>query len=140
MLTILFRALSAFNVLVYRASGGRLMGHFPGGVEILLLTTKGRKTGKPRTVPLLFLEDGDRFVVVGSKGGAPKDPAWFNNLKAEPRADIELGQRRFSVTAREASPEEKARYWPLLLAIYPPYEAYQTRAGRPIPLMVLTPA
>lgn len=138
-MSLLARAFSALNVSVYRASGGKLMGHFPGGARILLLTTKGCRSGRARTVPLLFLEDGESLVVVASKGGAPKDPAWFSNLKAQPKAKAQLGARRFAIAAREASPEEKARFWPRLVALYPPYEAYQARTRRPIPLVVLTP-
>ena len=139
MRSIFFRSLSALNVFVYRASGGRLMGQM-GKAKILLLTTKGRKSGKWRTVPLLFLSDGDDLVLVASKGGAPADPAWFANLKAEPRAEVEIDRRRFAVTAKQASSAEKDRYWPGLLALYPPYEAYQKRTPRPIPLAILSPA
>lgn len=135
----LSRSLSALNVLVYRVSGGRAMGHFFGGARILLLTTTGRRSGRPRTVPLLFLEDGDRLVVVGSKGGAAEDPVWVRNLEAVPAAKVQLGARRFAVASRMASAEEKARYWPRLVALYPPYEAYQRRTARQIPLIVLTP-
>jgi F420H(2)-dependent quinone reductase len=137
-MSFFFRAVSALNVFVYRASGGRVLGHV-GEARILLLTTKGRRSGKARTVPVLVLEDGERLVVVASKGGAPQDPAWFANLRAEARAEVELGARRFPVTAREAGPEEKARLWPRLVALYPPYEAYQSRTERPIPLVILTP-
>ncbi|MGL1539776.1 nitroreductase/quinone reductase family protein, partial [Vibrio parahaemolyticus] len=78
------------HVALFRMTGGRFGGKFPGGAPVLLLTVKGRKTGKPRTSPLLYLEDGETIVVVASKGGAPEDPLWFKNLLANPEVEVEM--------------------------------------------------
>jgi len=107
---------------------------------VLLLTARGRKTGKARTTPLLYLQDGDRLVVVASKGGAPRHPAWFLNLAANPEVTVERGRERLAMRAREADDEERARYWPQVVAMYPGYEKYQQKTSRRIPLVVLEPA
>jgi len=133
------RAIGALNTWVYRLSGGKLMGRMPTGAPICLLTTTGRKSGQRRTVPLLYLADGDDLIVVGSQGGAPRHPGWFLNLEANPRAEVELGRRRVAVTARRLSDEERDRFWPRLVAIYPPYEEYRRRAARTIPVLRLSP-
>jgi deazaflavin-dependent oxidoreductase (nitroreductase family) len=134
------RTVGALNVWVYRLSGGRLMGRFPSGAPVCLLTTQGRKSGQRRTVPLLYLADGDDLVVVASQGGAPQHPGWYFNLVADPLTEVQIGRRRFPVTARTVSEAEKAAVWPRLVAIYPPYEAYQRRTTRSIPVMRLSPA
>ena len=133
------RTFGALNAWLYRLSGGRLLGRFPGGALICLLTTQGRKSGQPRTAPLLYLADGDDLVVVASQGGAPQHPGWYLNLTARPTAQVQIGSRVFAVTARTVGAEEKARLWPRLVAIYPPYEAYQQRTTRSIPLVRLSP-
>jgi deazaflavin-dependent oxidoreductase (nitroreductase family) len=137
---LVLRAFSALNTCIYRVSGGRWMGHFPSGAPVCLLTTQGRKSGQRRTVPLLFLADGDDLVVVASQGGAPRHPGWYFNLIADPMAEVQIGRRRFAVTARTVSAEEKAALWPRLVAIYPPYAAYQHRTTRSIPVVRLRPA
>ncbi len=133
------RAIGALNTWVYRLSGGKLMGRVPSGAPVFLLTTTGRKSGQRRTVPLLYLADGDDFLVVGSQGGAPQHPGWFLNLEANPQAEVELGRRRVPVTARRLSGEERDRVWPRLVAIYPPYEEYRRRTTRSIPVVRLSP-
>lgn len=133
-------AASALNVQVYRLSGGRLMGRFRSGAPVCLLTTQGRKSGRPRTVPLLFLEDQGDFIVVASQGGAPQHPSWYFNLQAEPRGEVQLGRRRIPITARPVSEEDRAQLWPRVVKIYPPYEGYQRRTKRLIPLLRLRPA
>ena len=130
---------SAANTWIYRRSGGKWMGRFPSGAPVCLLTTSGRKSGQPRTVPLLYLKDGDDLVIVASQGGAPQHPGWYFNLQANPQATVEIGHERFAMTARRVSEEEKAALWPRLVAIYAPYEAYQKRTTRPIPVVRLTP-
>ena len=135
----LMRSVGALNVWVYRLSAGRLMGRFPSGAPVLLLTSKGRKSGQRRTVPLLYLADGSDFVVVASQGGAPQHPAWYLNFEADPNGEVELGHRRISVLARRISEEERDRLWPRLVAIYPPYEQYQQRTTRRIPVLRLSP-
>jgi deazaflavin-dependent oxidoreductase (nitroreductase family) len=104
---------------------------------VLLLTTTGRKSGKARTSPLLYLRDGERYVVVASKGGFPSHPAWYLNLLENPRVQVEVGPETKQMTARTASPEEKARYWPSLVGMYKYYARYQERTERPIPVVVL---
>jgi deazaflavin-dependent oxidoreductase (nitroreductase family) len=135
----LLTALSRAHVALYRASGGRLAGHIAGGAPVLLLTTTGRKSGKQRTTPLLYLVDDGRYVVIASVGGAPKHPAWYLNLLASPAATIEVGRRTLAVTASTASPEERARLWPLAVQMYAGYDAYQARTTREIPMVTLIP-
>jgi deazaflavin-dependent oxidoreductase (nitroreductase family) len=137
---LLMRTASAFNTWIYQMSGSRWLGRLPSGAPVCLLTTRGRKSGQRRTVPLLYLADGDDLVLVASQGGAPQHPGWYFNLVANPTAEVQVGRRRFPVAARTVSAEEKAALWPRLLAIYPPYEAYQQRMTRSIPVMRLSPA
>ena len=135
----LLTALSRAHVVLYRVSGGRLGGRIPSGAPVLLLTTTGRKSAKQRTTPLLYLEDAGRYVVVASVGGAPKHPAWYLNLLANPAATIEVGRRKLAMTASTASAEERARLWPLLVQLYASYDAYQAKTTREIPVVILTP-
>ncbi len=135
---LLMRTASALNALIYQVSGGRWLGRFASGAPVCLLTTQGRKSGQRRVVPLLYLADGDDLVVVASQGGAPQHPGWYFNLLADPQAEVQIGRRRFPVNARAVSTEEKAALWPRLVAIYPPYEAYQLRTTRAIPVVRLS--
>jgi deazaflavin-dependent oxidoreductase (nitroreductase family) len=123
---------------VYRATGGKLFGRM-GKSPILLLNTVGRKSGKKRTSPLLYVKDGEDFVIIASKGGASTHPAWFLNLKANPEATVEVGDREVRVRAEEADAEEKARLWQKMVEMYPTYDDYQTKTKREIPLLVLHP-
>lgn len=106
---------------------------------MLLLTTTGRKSGKKRTIPLLYLEDGENLVVVASNGGTATHPSWWLNLRVDPEATVEIGGRKLRVRAEKALPEEKERLWPRLVAMYGGYEAYQRRTDREIPVVVLRP-
>ena len=124
---------------VYRATGGKLFGRM-GKSPILLLNTVGRKTGRKRTSPLLYVMDGEDFVIIASKGGAPTHPAWYLNLKANPDATVEVGDREVRVRAEEVDSQEKDRLWQKMVEMYPPYDDYQTRTKREIPLLVLRPA
>lgn len=135
----LLRSFGAVNALAYRLSGGRLMNRFPSGAPVFLLTTTGRKSGRRRTVPLLYLADGDDLIIVGSQGGAPTHPAWYLNLRTSPDAEAEIGTRRFAVRARTVEGTERHALWPRLVALYPPYAAYQRRTSRQIPIIRLTP-
>lgn len=139
MKRVLFRVGSALHRTVYRLSGGRVWGK-GAGVPVLLLTVPGRKSGKRRTLPLLYGEDGGRYVVVGSKGGDPKHPAWFLNLQAAGEADIQVGSKHLHVRAREAEGEERERLFAHMVELYPAYADYQTKTTRRIPVMVLEPA
>jgi len=136
---LLMTAFIALNIWLYRLSGGRVMGRM-GGAPILLLTTTGRKSGRNRTVPLLYLTDAGNFVIVASLGGAPRHPAWFLNLEANPRVQLQVGKQQIACTARRANAEEKARLWPGLVAIYPQYADYQKRTTRDIPVVIVSPA
>ena len=137
---LLLHGFSHLNTWVYRASGGRWLGRFPSGAPVCLLTTTGRKSGRRLSVPLLYLRDGNDFVVVASQGGAPQHPGWYFNLKADPKAEVEVGRSRFSVVARPVADDERAALWPRLVEIYPPYENYQRRTTRRIPVLRLIPA
>ncbi len=123
---------------VYRLSGGRLMGTLKGA-PVLVLHHVGRRTGKRHATPLIYVEDGPNLVVVGSKGGAPKDPYWWDNLQAQPDATVEVGSERREVRARKASPDERARLWPRLTDEWPEYDEYVKRTEREIPVIVLEP-
>jgi deazaflavin-dependent oxidoreductase (nitroreductase family) len=129
---------SGVHAGVYRATGGKLFGRM-GESPILLLNTVGRKTGKKRTSPLLYVMDGEDFVIIASKGGASTHPAWYLNLKANPDATVEIGDREVRVRAEEADSEEKARLWQKMVEMYPAYDDYQTKTKREIPLLVLHP-
>jgi deazaflavin-dependent oxidoreductase (nitroreductase family) len=131
---------SRVHVFLYRASGGRIGGRFRKTAPVLLLTTTGHKTGKQRTTPLLYVEDGGRYAVVGSVGGAPAHPGWYLNLRANPAATIQLGRRTLRVTAETAGPEERGRLWALVTRMYPSYDAYQAKTSREIPVVILSPA
>ncbi|MGH8219357.1 MAG: nitroreductase family deazaflavin-dependent oxidoreductase [Steroidobacteraceae bacterium] len=128
----------ALNVRVYRLSGGRVMGRM-ARAPILLLTTVGRQSRKRRTTPLLYLEDGNRFAIVASYAGAPRHPAWFLNLEANPQVELQVRNRKLSGTARRASAQEKGQLWPRLVAIYPAYADYQKRTTRDIPIVIVSP-
>ncbi len=138
MQKLIIRLFSTLNIWVYRLSGGKLMGKFPGGAPVGLLTTRGRRSGRKRTVPILYLKDANTFALVASQGGAPTHPAWFFNLEALPEAELDIGSQRLNVRARRASAEEKAALWPRMVAIYPPYADYQRRTTRDIPVVLLT--
>ena len=128
------------HTLLYRASGGRLGGKIPGLGRMLLLDHVGAKSGTKRTSPLLYIRDGDDVVVVASKGGFPKHPAWYHNLMANPDTTVQIGSERRAVHARTANPEERERLWPLAVKAYHGYEDYAVRSkGREIPLVILEP-
>lgn len=112
----------------------------PGPIPTLLLTTTGRRSGKPIVMPLIYGEAGGNYVVVASKGGAPKHPGWYLNLAAHPDVEVQILARRFQATARTASGAERAELWKQMAAIYPPYNDYQAKTDREIPVVVLEPA
>lgn len=134
------RWLQDLNTWAYRRTNGKIGGRFAayGGIPVCLLTTTGRKSGKARTVPLLFLQDGDVVVVVASRGGTDKAPLWYRNLSANPDVELQIGAERTKRRARTATPEEKQAYWPRLVELYAPYESYQGWTDREIPLVLLT--
>jgi deazaflavin-dependent oxidoreductase (nitroreductase family) len=135
LLTRLTRA----HVALYRCSGGRL-GHRPPGLPpMLLLDHVGARSGNKRTSPLAYTRVGDDYVLVASKGGYPRHPAWFHNLKANPDTTIQVGRRVLRVHAHVADDQERERLWPRCVATYRGFAGYQARAGRTIPLVVLSP-
>jgi deazaflavin-dependent oxidoreductase (nitroreductase family) len=123
---------------MYRVTGGLLGGTSPMG-PMLLLTTRGRRTGEPRTVPLLYMEDGERFVVVGSNGGRPESPAWLLNLRANPEAEVQVRRRHHRVRADILEGTARGPLWERLGQYYNGWAHYQTLTDRPIPAVVLRP-
>jgi deazaflavin-dependent oxidoreductase (nitroreductase family) len=128
------------HTLLYKATGG-LIGHrVPGVPPTLLLTHVGAKSGQKRVSPLSYTKgDGDDLVLVASKGGYPKNPAWFHNLKAHPDTEVQVGREHRPVHARVATPEERERLWPRVVANWSDYAEYQKRTDRQIPLVILEP-
>ena len=133
------KQLSGLNILLYRKTGGKIGGGI-GKAKILLLTTTGRKSGKPRTVPLVYTPDGERIVLVASYGGDPRSPAWFHNLTSNPLVTVEIGAEKKTMRAEVADAGEKQRLWPMVVATYKGYEGYQRKTSRDIPLVILTPS
>jgi deazaflavin-dependent oxidoreductase (nitroreductase family) len=134
-----WRRLMGLHTVVYRATNG-LVGHrFPGAPQMLLLDHVGAKSGTKRTTPLVYAEDGEDVVLVASKGGHPSNPAWFYNLRANPKTSVQIGSERRAVTARVATATERSRLWPKVVDVYGGYEGYQERTDREIPLVVLEP-
>jgi deazaflavin-dependent oxidoreductase (nitroreductase family) len=113
---------------------------FAGGkpaTPCLLLTTTGRKSGKQLTMPLIYGKDGNRHVIVASKGGAPDHPAWYLNLQAKPEVELQVAEKTFRAKARTAAGEERKRLWTMMSQIYPPYPDYQKKTQREIPVVIL---
>ena len=133
------RLVTAAHTALYRLSGGRVAGRL-AGMPVLLLTTRGRVTGTPRTVPLTYFADGDDIVLVASYGGDDRDPGWYRNLRADGRVQVLEGRSRRAMTARTATADERDRLWPGIVGTYPGYARYQRRTGRRIPLVVLSEA
>jgi F420H(2)-dependent quinone reductase len=128
------------HTFLYQRTGGRIGGDVPGLGKMLLLDHVGAKSGTKRTAPLLYFTDGDNIVIVASKGGFPKHPAWYHNLIANPDTTVQVGRENRAVHARVATPEERERLWPMAVKAYRGYADYQARSkGREIPLVVLEP-
>ncbi len=129
--------LTDLHVFLYKLSQGRLLGRLVGN-PVLLLETIGRKSGQKRIIPLIYMMDDNRIVLIASNGGTEKHPAWWLNLKANPEAIVQIRGRRLAVTAREADPGERQRLWSLFSLKYPGYNDYQKRTPREIPVVILT--
>ena len=127
------------HTAVYRATRGLVGQHVPGAPPMLLLDHVGARSGKVRTTPLAYLRDGENVVLVASKGGHPRNPAWFHNLMANPETTIQVGSERRAVRARVAEGEERERLWVEVVDLYGGYRDYQERTDRQIPLVVLEP-
>ena len=133
---LLIRLFSRIHRVVYRVSGGRI-GSKLFSAPVLLLTTKGRKSGKRRTTPLLYLKEGANWAVAGSNAGGDLHPTWWLNLKAHPVAAVQIQNTIKEVRAREASEEEKRLLWPRFVEMYSDYETYRKRTTRKIPVVIL---
>ena len=131
------RRLMGLHTVAYRATRGVVGHRFPGSPPMLLLDHVGAKSGTKRTSPLVYAEDGHDLVLVASKGGNPKNPAWYHNLKANPDTTIQVGSEKRPVHARVATDEERKRLWPKVVEVYSGYDGYQKRTDRTIPLVVL---
>lgn len=132
------RVFAGLNATLYRVSGGKLGGKI-GQAPILLLNTVGRKSGQRRTSPLLYRQDGDRYLIAGSHRGAATHPAWVLNLRANPAAEVEIGKKTIPVTATEVPVAERDAVWAKLDAIYASYADYRAKTDRTIPIFALTP-
>ena len=135
-------ALDDFNrgvVEEFRANGGKVGGPFEGG-DLLLLHTTGAKSGQPRLSPLAYLTVDGKMLIVGSYAGAPKDPAWVHNLRATPKAHVEVGTDAYDVTVRELPDDEREAAYPKIIEVAPVFAEYQTKTSRVIPLFELIPA
>jgi F420H(2)-dependent quinone reductase len=133
-----FRILGGMHKGVYRLTGGKVGGKL-GKLPVLLLTTTGRKSGQPRTQPLLHAQAGDGYAVIASKGGAAQHPLWYLNLQANPHAEVTIGRKTRHVHARDAQGEERERLWRALADQYPGYDKYAQKTSRHIPVVVLEP-
>ncbi|NGX06226.1 nitroreductase/quinone reductase family protein [Mycobacteroides franklinii] len=141
----LIKWMTTVNVWLYQRTDGRLGGKwrvgaaFPWGIPVLLLTTTGRKTGQKRLSALLYLPDGDKVVLVASQGGRDSHPAWYLNLKANSEVSVQIKGDVRTMTARTATDEERAHYWPKLVELYADFDKYQSYTTRKIPVVVLEP-
>ena len=131
--------MSRITASVYKRTGGRIGGKFLQGAPVALLTTIGRKSGEPRTAPLLYLREGERFVVVASQGGLPKHPAWYLNLRDVPQVTIQVGRDRFDLVAHTADDAERAALWPKLVDLYADFDTYAAWTDRAIPVVICEP-
>ena len=138
MLKSMLKAMVSVMVFMYRLTGGGIGGKMQT-MPVLLLTTIGRKSGKPRTVPLTYLRDGSAYVITASYGGLPRNPAWFLNLESHPEATIQVKKRQMQVKTETANPEKKRELWARLMEVAPGYANYQKRTTRDIPMVILHP-
>jgi deazaflavin-dependent oxidoreductase (nitroreductase family) len=127
----------AQHIRTYVESGGE-KGHHWRGTQTALLTTRGRKSGKLRRTPLIYGQDGDRYLLVASLGGADHHPLWYLNLVADPKVTLQVGADVFTGRARTASPEEKQALWPVMVGLWPDYDQYQAKTDRDIPVVIIT--
>jgi deazaflavin-dependent oxidoreductase (nitroreductase family) len=132
------KRLSAIHRVLFQLTGG-LVGRRLVDNDMLLLTTTGHTTGEPHTVPLLYLRDGESLVVIASHGGRPRHPAWYRNLVADPRVEVQVRGSKFEMLARASTREERARWWPRAEAAYDGFTTYQSRTEREIPVVFLDP-
>jgi deazaflavin-dependent oxidoreductase (nitroreductase family) len=124
------------HVQAYRETNGE-KGYLWNGAPILLITTKGRRTGQQRTIPIIFAYDGDACVIIGSKGGSPTHPKWYLNILEEPRVEIQIKGEKFEAVTRTAESPERERLWAEVMKVWPKYDEYQSRTSRRIPVVVI---
>ena len=136
---VLIKWMSKINTFMYRRSDGEGFGSNFQGIPVALLTTTGRKSGEPRVSPLYFHRDGDIVVVAASKGGSDRNPMWYLNLKANRQITFQIKDEVLNLTARDATDEERAHYWPQLVEIYPSFDDYQSWTDRRIPIVICDP-
>lgn len=143
--TRIIKTMSRINTRIFRITGGRLGkkwrvgAGFRNPVPVCLVTTIGRKSGQPRTVPLCYLQDGNDIVLVASQGGLPTNPQWYYNIKANPDVQVEIGKQAVAYKARVARPEERGQLWPKLVGMYADYDSYQSWTEREIPVVICEP-
>lgn len=130
--------LGAEHVRVYRETNGE-RGYIWNGVPILLLTTRGRLSGEARTIPIIFAKDGERWVIIASKGGSPTHPKWFLNVLDDPHVEVQVKGDRYQAVARPAESPERERLWAESVKVWPKYDEYQSRTDRRIPVVVIEP-
>ncbi len=133
------RRLSRLHIALYRATRG-VLGRRLVRNDMLLLTTTGSRSGRRHTVPLLYLHDDQQLVVIASWGGRPQHPQWYTNLVAHPEVTVQVRSRRWQARARTATPDERAVWWPRVLATYKGYRLYESNTDRVIPVVLLRPA
>ena len=131
--------MSRANTWIYKKTDGKLGGKFLKGAPVALLTTTGRKTGEPRVSPLLFIREGNRIVLIASQGGAATNPMWYLNLKANPSVSVQIKDEVLNLTARDATEEERAHYWPKMASMYSSFDDYQSWTDRVIPVVICDP-
>jgi F420H(2)-dependent quinone reductase len=134
-----FHVFTKIHVNLYEKSGGVVGGAFPNGTRVLLLTTLGQVSGKRRTCPLLYMGDGEKIILVASKGGHPTHPLWYRNLVKNPEVEVQTGHVCRAMIAKTADPPEREYYWPKLSEMHPTFQRYQERTQREIPVVILQP-
>ena len=136
---LMLKTVTGIHKVAFTASGGRLLNR-GSGMPVLMLTTRGRKSGQPRTTMLTSpLQDGDKIMIVASKGGDDRHPDWFLNLRDDPHVEVTMNGQARPMTARVADPAEKAQLWPRIVADHANYAGYQTKTDRDIPVVILEP-
>jgi deazaflavin-dependent oxidoreductase (nitroreductase family) len=133
------RLATRVHARLYRLTSGRFLPRWAEGMPVISLTTMGRKSGKPRSTPVIYVEDGDRLAVMPSNAGSEATPAWWLNLQANPEAQVQRGKERWQVRARRATPEEAERIWPMMRRSYSGFEAYRSFTEREQPIVLLEP-
>jgi deazaflavin-dependent oxidoreductase (nitroreductase family) len=136
---VFIKWMSRINTFFYRRNNGQGLGGTFQSIPVALLTTTGRKTGEPRVSPLYFHRDGETVVIAASRGGSDKSPMWYLNLKANPKVQVQIKDEVLHLSARDATDDERAKYWPKLVEMYPAYEDYQSWTDRVIPLVGCEP-